>query len=69
MDKALQRKAIYNISALKQGNKTINELLATFDCCLMEAGQQNQPDNMKIFLLENTLNDDILLTSVYAEGR
>lgn len=59
MDKELQRKAMYNLSTLKQGNKTINELLATFDRYLMEAGQQNQPDNMKIFWLENTLNDDI----------
>lgn len=59
MDKELQRKAMYNLNALKQGNKTINELLATFDRYLMEAGQQNQPDSMKIFWLENTLNDDI----------
>ena len=54
MDKELQRKAMYNLSALKQGSKTINELLATFDRYLMEAGQQNQPDDMKIFWLENT---------------
>lgn len=59
MDRELQRKAMYNLSALKQGNKTINELLATFDRYLMEAGQQNQPDSMKIFWLENTLNDDM----------
>lgn len=59
MDKELQRKAMYNLSALKQGSRTINELLATFDRYLMEAGQQNQPDNMKIFWLENTLNNDI----------
>lgn len=59
MDKELQRKAMYNLSALKQGSRTINELLATFDRYLMEAGQQNQPDNVKIFWLENTLNDDI----------
>lgn len=50
---------MYNLNALKQGNKTINELLVTFDCYLMEAGQQNQPDSMKIFWLENTLNDNI----------
>lgn len=60
MDKELQRKAMYSLSTLRQGNRTINELLATFDRYLMEAGQQNQPDNMKIFWLENTLNDDIL---------
>ncbi|OJJ87012.1 uncharacterized protein ASPGLDRAFT_120576 [Aspergillus glaucus CBS 516.65] len=59
MDKELQRKAMHNLSALKQGSRTINELLSTFDCYLMEASQQNQPDNMKIFWLENTLNDDI----------
>lgn len=40
---------MYNLSALKQGSRTINELLATFNCYLMEASQQNQPDNMKIF--------------------
>lgn len=69
MDKELQRKAMYNLSALKQGSRTINELLATFDCYLMEASQQNQPDNLKIFWLENTLDCDYSFVNLISHNK